>query len=164
MQLRAATAADHEAIRRVVTAAFGQADEANLVADLRAGGDVRLEAVAEDGGEIVGHLLYGELRVETPTGPASGWFLAPLAVVPPMQRRGIGSALVRNTLATAAAAGARFVIVLGEPEYYGRFGFNASLAAPLESPYAGPYFQALELVPGALAGVAGRVIYPAAFG
>ena len=59
---------------------------------------------------------------------------------------------------------ADIVVVLGHPDYYPRFGFSARLAEGLQAPFSGPSFMALEVVPGALAGVAGKVRYPPPFG
>jgi putative acetyltransferase len=60
--------------------------------------------------------------------------------------------------------GHRIAVVLGHPDYYPRFGFSARLAGRLQAPFSGPSFMGLELVPGALAGVAGQVRYPPPFG
>jgi putative acetyltransferase len=89
--------------------------------------------------------------------------LAPLAVAPARQRRGIGSALVRRGLDVCRERGRAAVIVLGHPSYYPRFGFSAALARGFRAPYAGEAFMALELTPGALAAGAGDVRYPKAF-
>jgi putative acetyltransferase len=90
--------------------------------------------------------------------------LAPLAVLPENQRQGIGSELVRDGLMACRAAGQRIVVVLGHAHFYPRFGFSSELAVPLNSPFAGEAWMALELVPEALAGVTGRVCYPPPFG
>jgi putative acetyltransferase len=90
--------------------------------------------------------------------------LAPMAVQPHRQRHGIGSALVRAGLQRARERGWQAVIVLGHHDYYPRFGFSAALAQPLEAPFSGASFMALELDPGALQGSAGRVVYPPPFG
>jgi putative acetyltransferase len=90
--------------------------------------------------------------------------LAPMSVQPGRQRQGIGGALVRESLQRAHQQGWAAVIVLGHPGYYPRFGFSAALARSLAAPFSGNAFMALELIPGALQGGAGRVVYPAAFG
>ena len=89
--------------------------------------------------------------------PAVG--LAPIGVLPSCQRQSIGSALIRAGLAHLRDAGESIVFVLGEPDYYVRFGFRA--VDGYVSPYAGPYFQALKLAPDAPA--SGVVTYPAPF-
>ena len=120
-----------------------------------------LVAVAD--GQLVGHILFSDLPIVTPDGVVPALALAPLAVLPERQRQGVGIALTEQGIEACRQMGARIVIVLGHPEYYPRFGFSAELARPLESPYAGASFMALELVPGALAGVRGQVEYPPPF-
>lgn len=154
---------DVVAVRVVHERAFGRPEEARLVEMLHRGEFVRLSLVAEVGGQVVGHVLFSDLPVRTDEGVVHLLALAPLAVLPEWQRRGVGSALVRHGLKACAECGQRAVVVLGEPAYYGRFGFTAEQTARLESPYAGPYFQAVELQPGALESVTGAVQYPAPF-
>lgn len=162
--VREETPADLESIREINRQAFGREDEARLVDVLRDGGYVRLSLVAEEGGRIVGHILFSDLPIVTQATTLHALALAPLAVLPERQRQGIGSRLVREGLRTCAEAGHRVVIVLGHADYYPRFGFSAQLAEQLKAPFAGPSFMALELVPEALAGVVGEVRYPPSFG
>ncbi|KRB49380.1 GNAT family N-acetyltransferase [Phenylobacterium sp. Root700] len=159
--IRHARPADHAAIRDIVHAAFGQADEADLVERLRAAGDVMFELIEEDeNGEIVGHILYSRLWADSVHLYAA---LAPLAVRPDRQRDGVGKRLTAASLETAKEFGARAVIVLGHPEYYPKFGFSAQAAAKVKSPYSGsPAFMALALEDGAL-DEALLVAYPDAF-
>lgn len=98
MTIRPETAADVEAIRDVNRLAFGQDDEARLVDALRGGGFVRLSLVAEESGLVVGHILFSDLPIITDVGTVPALALAPMAVLPEFQRRGIGSALVRRGL------------------------------------------------------------------
>jgi len=155
---------DLPAIRGVNLLAFGGVGEANLVDALRDAGDARLSVVAEVEDQIVGHVMFSRLKIHQPTGDVfEALALAPMAVVPALQRQGVGTTLITSALQDCAAAGHRAVIVLGHAKYYPRFGFSTQLTAKLESPYAGPHFMALELVPGALADVTGRVEYPPAF-
>jgi len=90
--------------------------------------------------------------------------LGPLAVAPGRQGDGVGGALMREAIARARAAGHGAILLVGDPEYYVRFGFSASVTAGLAMP--GAYEQrrllALELVPGALAGAAGMIAAPLA--
>lgn len=162
--VRPETTADHAAIRQVNRLAFGREGEARLVDDLRDGGYARLSLVAEEDGQVVGHILFSDLPTVTPGGMVPALALAPMAVIPSHQRRGIGSMLVREGLLACRDAGHRVVVVLGHPEFYPRFGFSAKLAERLESPFTGPAFLALELVPGALEGVEGEVRYAPPFG
>jgi putative acetyltransferase len=154
---------DRAAIWQVNQLAFGREDEARLVDELRDGGYVRVSLVAKLGGHIVGHILFSRLPIATGRGILEALALAPLAVVPSYQRRGIGSSLVTEGLQACREAGHRIVVVLGHPEFYPRFGFSAKLAERLKSPYAGESFMARELVAGALDGVEGEVRYPPPF-
>ncbi len=163
--VRAETTADHEAIRHVNRLAFGQGDEARLVDGLREGGFVRVSLVAERAGQVVGHILFSDLPILTEAGTVPALALAPMAVLPELQNQGIGSALVQQGLEACRQQGHRVVVVLGHAHFYTRFGFSPKLAAHLESPFSGgDSFMAVELVPGALDGVAGRVQYPPPFG
>jgi putative acetyltransferase len=104
------------------------------------------------------------LPIITQTGVIEALALAPMAVLPTHQRRGIGTQLVGEGLRACGEAGHRIVIVLGHPTFYPRFGFWAKLAEPLASPFgSGETWMAVELVPEALIGVAGRVEYPPPF-
>ena len=162
--IRPETLTDHPAIREVNRAAFGGDDEARLVDALRAEGFARLSLVAEADGRVVGHILFSELTIATADGIVEAVALAPLAVTPSRQRRGIGSTLVEEGMRACREAGRRIVIVLGHPEFYPRFGFSASRAERLASPYSGPAFMAAELVSGALEGVEGEVVHAPPFG
>ncbi len=161
--IRTETAADHAAIREVNRRAIGAEGEARLVDALRDSGYARLSLVAEEKSDVVGHILFSVLTSETPRGGIEALSLAPLAVVPSHQRGGIGSSLVREGLRACRELGHRIVIVLGHPEFYPRFGFSAKLAGPLRSPYSGPAFMAMELLPDALRGVEGEVRSPPPF-
>lgn len=154
---------DHEGIFNVHASAFPSSAEAQLVDALRDEGHARVSLVAEIDGRIVGHVLFSDLAIVSPSATVAALALAPLAVLPEFQRNGIGSELVRRGLEMCRADGYRIVIVLGEPSFYGRFGFSADRAVALESPFAGPYFLGLELVAGGMAGLAGRVEYPPPF-
>jgi putative acetyltransferase len=164
MLIRPETTADQEAIRHVNRLAFGQDAEARLVDALREGGYVRLSLVAEWDGQVVGHILFRDLPIITKAGTVPALALAPMAVLPEFQRQGIGSALVQRGLEVCREQGHRIVIVLGHPAYYPRFGFSVKLAESLSSPFGGgESWMTLELVPGALADVAGKVQYPPPF-
>ena len=95
--------------------------------------------------------------------PDSALGLAPVAVLMPRRRQGIAAGLIREGLSRAAAEGWSSVFVLGDPAYYNRFGFAASLAEGFISPYAGPHLMALTLRADALAKRTGELRYPPAF-
>ena len=101
--------------------------------------------VAEDEA-IVGHVLLSRMIVKGDGDSLRALGLGPVAVLPSRQRQGIGAALVEAALGEARSSGEQIVFVLGEPAYYGRFGFDAATAGAFDSPYAGEYFQALALV------------------
>lgn len=164
LSIRPESPTDHEAIRQVNRLAFGKDEEARLVDALRDGGYVQVSLVAERDEQIVGHVLFSDLPIITDSGTVPALALAPMAVVPKFQRQGIGSQLVRCGLDVCREQGHPVVIVLGHPAFYPRFGFSSELAQPLLSPFSGEAWMALELVPGALDGVAGRVEYPPPFG
>ncbi|RAI00227.1 N-acetyltransferase [Acuticoccus sediminis] len=156
VMIRPEDAADVAAVRRLVTAAFGRADEAELVDRLRPDA-LALVAIEGGGGAVVGHVMTSPMRGVDAVG------LAPLAVAGPFRRRGVGARLVEAAIAAAREAGHGGVFVLGDPQYYGRFGFRADVAARFGCRYAGPHLMALELRPGAL-GPGGTVDYHRAFG
>jgi putative acetyltransferase len=163
--IRPESTADEDAIRHVNRLAFGQDEEARLVDALREGGFVRVSLVAEQEGQVVGHILFSDLPIITGDGTVAALALAPMAVLPELQRHGIGSSLVQWGLEACRQQGHRLVVVLGHSHFYPRFGFSSKLAAHLASPFSGgDSFMAVELVPGALDGVAGRVQYPPPFG
>ena len=87
----------------------------------------------------------------------------PVAVDPDHRNIGLGTKLMNEAIEAARVGGTSLVVLVGDDPYYGRFGFKAETAAPLQAPFSGPPFQALEITPGALAR-GGRVRYAAAFG
>ena len=164
MVIRERQPGDDDAIRRLTDEAFGGPYESRLIDDLRAADLAAVELVAVEGTTIAGHILFSALAVMLDRQTVPSLALAPMAVRPDRQRRGIGGALVRAGLDLARVRDWQAVIVLGHPDYYPRFGFSAELAHPLEAPFSGDAFMALELVPGALQGERGLVTYPPAFG
>lgn len=166
--IRPETTADLPAIYAINQQAFeGRTAEPGLVNAIREGEGFipELSMVAEVDGRPVGHILFSPISITTQGGEIPALALAPMAVLPAFQNGGIGSELVRAGLEAARQMGHAIVIVLGHPNFYPRFGFSASLARALECPYGdcGEAWMAQELVEGALAGVRGRVVYPAAF-
>ncbi|MBN9075364.1 MAG: GNAT family N-acetyltransferase [Rhizobiales bacterium 65-79] len=160
LSIRAATPRDREAIRSVEEHAFGQPAEAGLVDALVADGDMVVELVAEDEGQIVGHILFSRVLVKDGGREFAAVALAPLAVEPSFHRSGIGGALVREAHVRLKEAGETLSIVLGDPAYYGRFGYANGRAAGFDSDYQ---CDALQALAWGEAPRKGRLVYPAAF-
>ena len=161
--LRADRAANARAVREVHIAAFPTTAEADLVERLRKDGDDRVSLLAEVDGEIIGHIMLSQMDVVVAGTRWDALGLGPVAVKPERQREGIGQALVEKSISAARVLGVQMLFVLGDPAYYGRFGFEARLAEPFASPYAGPYLQALMLRDGLELSATGRADYAAAF-
>ena len=152
---------DSSQIRRVNELAFGQPAEADIVDNLRRVCAESLSLVAEeDDTTIVGHILFTPVVVEGGLLPGMG--LGPMAVLPDRQRQGIGSQLVRRGLEILRERGCPFVVVVGHPEYYPRFGFEPASKHRLVSQWKGvpdAAFMVLALDVHALAGVFGVARY-----
>lgn len=155
---------DRTAVRRINRLAFDQPDEADLVDRLRGHAEPFLSLVAEIGGEVVGHILFTGATLDRHP-EVSLLALAPMAVEPSHQGRGIGSRLVRCGLDRCREELADAVVVLGHPDYYPRFGFEPAHRLGLRFPAEVPRnaFMALELESGALEDVSGVVRYDPEF-
>jgi putative acetyltransferase len=154
--IRPAEPSDRTTIRNIHELAFGQSAEADLVDALVRSGHAATSLVALVDGTAVGHVLLSRL-----VNPASALCLAPLAVLPDHQRRGIGSSLVYAAIADARAQGAAAILVLGDPAYYTLLGFTLEAALSYDCVYAGSHFMALMLQTPPLA--SGPLVYPAPF-
>lgn len=137
--LRSERPGDEAAIAAVIEAAFGQRDEAELVARLRAAAALPVSLLAELDDHVLGHVALSPVAVDGADGQGRCWLgLAPLAVRPEHQRRGIGTALVTAALDAARARGAAAVFVLGRPSYYGRRGFEETTPHGWSCTYPAP--------------------------
>ncbi len=155
---------DYDAVHAVNASAFETPAEANLVDILREQARPIISLVAEEAGSIVGHVLFSPVTLSYhPSLRIMG--LAPMAVVPALQRKGIGSALVRAGLEECRKRRFGAVVVLGHPEFYPRFGFSPSTRFGITCEYEVPedVFMVLELQPGYLQGASGTIQYHAAF-
>ena len=161
--IRPATQEDAAGIRAVHLAAFPTGAEAGLVEALAREGAAIVSLVEARQGEIVGHILLSRMTVSGDGRPLRAQGLAPVGVLPGFQGGGIGAGLIEAALTIARAIGEDLVFLLGEPDYYARFGFSAATAAPFASPYAGPWFVALALQPGFPPPTAGEAAYARAF-
>lgn len=162
--IRPEESGDEAAIGAVITAAFAGAmhsdgTEAALVDHLRQDQDLTISLVAQDsGGAIIGHVAFSPVTIADGT---PGWYgLGPVSVAPAWQGKGIGTALIREGFARLGDRDAQGCVVLGDPGYYGRFGFthDPQLAYPGPPP---TYFQRVVLQGPA---PTGDVRYAAAFG
>jgi putative acetyltransferase len=163
MNIRTETPRDVQDIARVVEVAFAGADhasgqEAAIVERLRASGRLTLSLVAEDEGSVVGCVVFSPVQV---SDGSAGWYgLGPVAVLPERQGLGIGKALIERGLGRLSEIGADGCVVLGDPGYYGRFGFRSRADVVLRG-VPPEYFQALPLRAGVQ--MRGVVTYHEAF-
>ena len=165
MHIRPEQEADHQQIRIINTSAFETDAEANLVDALRQSDIPIISLVAEDENQLIGHILFSPVSLagQAPACAIAG--LAPMAVLPAWQGKGVGSRLVREGLKYCAEAGYVAVVVLGHPDYYPRFGFVPASRFNIKSEYDAPdeAFMLKELKQSALAGIKGVIQYHEAF-
>lgn len=162
LNIRNESAGDAAVIETLIAAAFQNAPhtshtEQHIVHALRSAGMLTISLVAEENGVLVGHVAVSPVSI---SDGSAGWFgLGPLAVLPSHQRRGIGSRLLQEALRRLRESGALGCVVLGDPHYYGRFGFKADerLTLPNVPP---EYFQAVIFT---ASDARGAVSYQAAF-
>jgi putative acetyltransferase len=161
IQIREERPEDIQAIYNVNSSAFETHAEAILVDKLRAANAITLSLIAEENGEIVGHILFSPVTITDGDQAWSAVGLGPMAVTPKYQNRGIGSLLVRASLKKCRELGEDVVVVLGHAEYYPRFGFRPSkpLGITWEIEVPEEVFMVAELREGALAGRKGIVRY-----
>jgi putative acetyltransferase len=165
MTVRPEKPEDVPATRVVNEQAFGRAAEADLVDALRRNSKATLSLVAEDNARIVGHILFSPVTIHSNETELIGVGLAPLAVIPERQNQGIGLMLVEEGVRRLREEGHRFVVVLGHPNYYPRFGFVPASRFNIKSEYdvADEAFMAMELQEGALQDQSGIARYQPEF-
>ncbi len=164
MLIRAEEERDWAAVYALNAAAFETTAEADLVDTLRREPKPIISLVADDAGEIVGHIMFSPVAL-TGHPDLSIMGLAPMAVAAPRRRGGIGALLVRAGLDRCMQIGVGAVVVLGHPAYYPRFGFVASVNFAMRCEYDVPAeaFMVVELRSGYLRGATGTISYLAAF-
>ena len=157
---------DADSIYQVNATAFGQIEDAELVNALRKHCRERLSLVALDNKKIVGHILFSPVSVQGNHGLAWGMGLAPMAVLPKWQRRGIGSRLIHDAVGRLREANYPFLVVLGHPEYYPRFGFKSARCYGIECEWSVPdeAFMVKVLDPKRMKNVRGIAKYHPEFG
>jgi putative acetyltransferase len=142
---------DERAVHELITSAFLTDQEARLVDRLRENGRLSISLVAEAENTIVAHIAFSPTTIKNVDRELSGLGLAPLAVLPAWQRRGVGTRLVRAGLKISETVGFGFVVVLGEPDYYHRFGFKSASLWGVTNVYGvDAPFMALELRPDSI--------------
>ena len=165
LTIRPETPEDIDSIRYVNEQAFGQKEEAELIDKLRNRDVVTLSLVAVEADQIVGHILFSPVTVESEYSSFEAIALAPMAVLPAHQGKGIGSQLVRVGLKECRRLGHEIVVVLGHPDYYPRFGFVPGKPKDIYCEFEAPdeAWMVLELRKGALAGKNGTVKFQPEF-
>jgi len=156
---------DIPAIRIVNERAFGRTAEADLVDTLRRNGKAAISLVADDDGRVVGHIFFSAVTIQSRETELTGIGLAPLAVIPERQKQRIGSMLMGHGLRRCREEDHPFLVVLGHPNYYPRFGFVPASNFGIKSEYdvADEVFMVMELREGALTGCAGVAKYQPEF-
>jgi len=154
---------DVQLIHGINSKAFETDAEARLVDKLRGVVKPFISLVAKEDGVVLGHILFTPVTVGDTKFQAMG--LGPMAVIPGRQGQGIGSTLIIEGLITCRSMGAQAVFVLGEPEYYTKFGFEPASKKQIfyKSDQFAPYFFMIELIPSALNGISGEVLYHSLF-
>ncbi len=157
--IRPETPEDADSIRHVNQQAFGQEDESKLVEKLRNNGVLTISLVAVQDNEIIGHIAFSPVKVESERSSFEAIALAPMAVLPAHQRKGIGSQMVRAGLEECRRLGHEVVVLVGHPDYYPRFGFMPAKPGGIDCEFEVPEeaWMILELRAGALAGRRGTV-------
>ncbi len=156
---------DYPSVRSVLVSAFESPVEADLVERLREKGAITLSLVALEDGEVVGHILFTPVSIEAEGSSFEAVGLAPMAVLPERQRKGIGVKLVKDGLDLLREKGHEAVVVLGHPDYYPRFGFLKASTFGLRCEFDAPdeAFMVIELEKGALSGKSGVVRFQPEF-
>ncbi len=152
---------DIEVISKINIKAFGQTEEANIINKLRQKCNNLISLVAVRENQVVGHILFSPVTIEHKEGNMYGMGLAPMAVLPEHQKKGIGSELVRAGISRLENRKCPFIIVIGHPDYYPRFGFIKASQLGIKSEWDVPdeAFMILVLDESKLQGISGMAKY-----
>ena len=166
LRVRTESRDDYQIAESIHDIAFGSPNESLLVRLLRKSDAFvpELSILAEYDDEIVGHILFTKIHLTENGKNLDCLSLAPVAVLPKFQRRGIGTALIEEGIERGRSLGFSSILVLGDQAYYGKFGFHHDLTTKIESAYSCKDFAGLELKAGALSKILlAKAIYPPAF-
>lgn len=165
MSIRNEKPEDIDRIRHINVEAFGSDTEADLVNTLRDSASPYISLVYDRNSQPVGHVMFTPVELACDTAGIQIIALAPLAVSPRFQNKGIGSLLVNAGIQRCKAESYDATVVLGHPEFYPRFGFVPSGKYGIKSEYDVPHevFMILELTKNVLQGIHGTIIYHDAF-
>jgi len=163
--IRLETPEDKASIRHVNEEAFGQKEEAGIIEKLRNRGVLTISLVAVQDDRTVGHIAFSPVKVESERSSFEAIALAPMAVLPAYQRKGIGSQLVRSGIKECQHLGHEIIVVLGHPNYYPRFGFVPAKPKGIKCEFEVPdeAWMVLELREGAFAERQGTVSFQPEF-
>jgi len=163
--IKNATDLDLNDLLRIEAEAFGHSKESNLVNDLLNDYSAKplLSLIAIDNEEAIGHILFTKVRITGNEDALSAMILAPLAILPGAQGKGVGGELIKDALRKLSKSKVDLVFVLGYPEYYPRFGFKPAGVRGFEAPYPIPAKDASawmvqELRPGIIGKFTGKII------
>ena len=165
MSIRAEKSADLDGISKINIEAFDTKEEVTIVNALRSSGVTNISLVYEKNNELVGHILFTPVELIGDKSSLKLMGLAPMAVIPKFQNKGVGSSLIKEGIQQCIDNGYDAIIVLGHPDYYPKFGFVPSIKYGIKSEYDVPdeVFMALELKENILKGKHGIIKYHDAF-
>jgi len=157
--IRETRKSDLDEVFNLIHFAFSKKAESDLVKQLISDNDVILNLVVESSDTLIGNIVVSKITMTPDIGLFCGG-IAPLSVLPEHQSSGIGSQLMEEAIKNSKEIGMDALFLLGNPNYYGRFGFKVS---NLESDYDAEYFQELELTKGCLVNLKSKITYANAF-
>ena len=157
--IREAQESDLEEVFNLIHSAFGNRAESDLVRQLISDGDVLINLLVESSNIIIGNVVVSKITMEPDLGLFCGG-VAPLSVLPDHQSSGVGSKLMTAAINESKKMGMDALFLLGDPNYYKRFGF---IVSKLKNDYSVEHFQELELTEGCLVNIKSKVTYANAF-